>query len=860
MLIRQKLSFGALGLTFVPLVLTAMLLWRGATDVASQAVTSQTETQLVALRDLKSQQVRDELESRLVALRALAANRGTVEAYKGFRATFDGAAAELAKGEDPARKRQAMLDFVEQQFGAEFAKRNPGAAPSLVELIDKRDPVTVALQHQYITANPQPLGEKDKAVAAEARFAYNEQHAVWHPTLERAQKLFGFYDIFLIDTANDKLVYTVFKELDFATSLATGIAAKSKLAEAYYKVKNAKSPQDLYLSDYEPYLPSYNDQAAFAAVPLFDGERQIGVLAVQFPIDKITAAVNSSGNWKSIGLGETGDTYVVGADRLLRTNVRDVLERKEAFVNTMGERLNATQRELVLRKNTSIGLVDANSQAVQEALAGRSGVGRFVDHRGIEMVGAYAPLKIGNLNWGIVTAVSAAEAGQPIEALNTSMLARAGGLAFGVMIVVGVLVSLFLRGFMKPIETLYGTVRKVAAGETAERSRLEGSDEIGQLGRAFDELLDERITALEKSQKENETLNNSVIALLQVVFQLSQKDLTVRADVTEDVIGTLSSSINQLSDETGRTLAEVRHIAGEVRQASESVTQQADQVDRTARNERQALEQMASQLERATRQLTQVAKLSESSNRTAGQASAATEAALRTVAATVKGMDELRESISETEKRFKRLGERSQEISSAVSLINTISERTHVLALNASMQAATAGEAGRGFAVVAEEVQRLSDSSRQATQQIAQLVQNIQLETNETIYTMNRLITQVVQQSERAQQAGTEMTETRQTTTELVQMVQQIAGFSEQQSLLARELQLAVAKLNRGSLATVGAINQQTTSTQSLLNASTRLLDAVSQFKVPEQAVAPAASAASATSTARRGEVEEAVA
>jgi methyl-accepting chemotaxis protein len=270
--------------------------------------------------------------------------------------------------------------------------------------------------------------------------------------------------------------------------------------------------------------------------------------------------------------------------------------------------------------------------------------------------------------------------------------------------------------------------------------------------------------------------------------------------------------------------------------ASESVSQQAGQVDDTAQGERQALEQMSTQLARATKQLTQVAALTESSNRTAEQASAATDTALRTVAATVRGMDQLRESISETEKRFKRLGERSQEISSVVSMINTISERTHVLALNAAMQAATAGEAGRGFAVVAEEVQRLSDSSRQATQQIGQLVQNIQLETNETIYTMNRLISDVVSQSERAQQAGEQMTQTRQTTAELVGMVQQIATFSQQQSLMARELQLSVAKLNKGSMATVTAISQQTTSTQSLVQSSRKLIDAVSQFNLPQPA------------------------
>jgi methyl-accepting chemotaxis protein len=834
MKIAHKLLLGATALTLVPLAITAGALWRGTTQIAAQTVDMQLQTQLTALRDQKAQEVQTEFDAKLAALQALASNRTTVEALKGFKPAFQRAAADLAKVHDATIQRDAMRSYVKDQFAPEFAKRNPMAAPSLEEIIEKRDDNAAALQHEYIVANTNILGEKDKLVSARHESAYNAVHAEIHPSLESAQKLFGFYDIFLIDTTNDAVVYTVFKELDFATRLSNGIAARSKLAEAYFKVKAAKGAKDLYMTDFEPYLVSYDDQAAFAAVPVFDGEQQIGVLAVQFPIARITTAINSNKTWKAIGLGDTGDAYIVGADKLLRTDLRDVLTQPKAFLTAMGEKVSPMQRQSLEKKNTSIGLVNAASEPVTAALAGQRGVSRFVDFRGVPMVGAYAPLKVAGLNWAIVTAIAADEADAPVQALSQATLTRSAGIALAVLVVVGGLMTLFVKRFMQPIAGLHDAVRSVAQGDTAARSRLVNQDEIGELGRAFDQLLDDRLAQLAKAQEENETLNNSVIALLQTVFQLSNKDLTARASVTEDVIGTLSSSINQLSDETGRTLAEVKRIADEVRDASESVSQQAGQVDATAQHERQALEQMAGQLERATTQLRQVATLSESSNRSAEKATAATDAALRTVAATVRGMDDLRESISETEKRFKRLGERSQEISSVVSLINSISERTHVLALNASMQAATAGEAGRGFAVVAEEVQRLSESSRQATQQISQLVQNIQLETNETIYTMNRLIGNVVSQSEQAQAAGDQMTQTQQTTAELVGMVQQIATFSQSQSVLSRELQLAVKKLNLGSMATVTAISSQTASTATLVQSSQKLLDAVGQFTLPE--------------------------
>ncbi|NJS35596.1 MAG: hypothetical protein HC765_02825 [Brachymonas sp.] len=241
---------------------------------------------------------------------------------------------------------------------------------------------------------------------------------------------------------------------------------------------------------------------------------------------------------------------------------------------------------------------------------------------------------------------------------------------------------------------------------------------------------------------------------------------------------------------------------------------------------------MSTSLNQATEQLVKVSALSDQSNQAAGLAADATQNALATVQSTVQGMDQLRESISDMEKRFKRLGERSQEISTAVQLINAISERTHVLALNASMQAATAGEAGRGFAVVAEEVQRLSDSSRQATATISQLVSNIQAETNETLFTVNRLIGDVVRQSELAQRAGTQMTQTQETTQQLVSLVRQIAQFSEQQSKLAASLQQSVVDINAGTEQTSSAIAEQTASTQSLAESSRQLTAAVGQFKL----------------------------
>ncbi len=836
--IRQKMFLGAAALTLIPVALMALLLWQNASSLADKALDERVKAQLQSLRDTKAEQLKDEVNGRLADLRALAAQRSTIEAMRAFKS----AAATVAKdipGDGPDATAAAQA-FVQNDFGKEFQKRVGVAAPKAVaDITAKRDAVTQALQNAFIVKNANPLGQKDKLTSAQGDFAYNRAHANYHPGLEGAQKAFAFYDIFLIDPETDRIVYTVFKELDFGTSLNDGIAAKTKLDEAYRAVKKAAKSSDSVLTDYAPYLASYNDQAAFAAMPVFDGDKQIGVLAMQYPIDKVTDVLSSNKAWKDIGLGASGDVFVVGPDFRMRSNARYVVDKnlRADFFEQIKGQLTPEARADIEKRESTVGLVKIDSDATRPALAGNSGVIEFTDYRGIPSIGAYAPLVASGLKWGIVAKIDQAEADAPIRELNRSSLLQAALLALVIVTVAGLLVAVFLRRFLAPIQTLSDTVAKVAQGDTDARSRLKEQDEIGDLGRSFDNLLDERISALQKSARENEAINNSVIALLQTVFELSNRNLTAKAPVTEDIIGTVSSSVNQLTDETARTLAEVQDLSDAVAQASGSVREQAALVEQTAAREREALAQMSSSLNEATEQLVKVAGLSDTSNIAAAQTAQSTQVALGAVRDTVQGMESLRESMSEMEKRFKRLGERSQEISTAVNLINTISERTHVLALNASMQAATAGEAGRGFAVVAEEVQRLSDSSRQATAQIAQLVSNIQAETNETLFTVNRLISDVVKQTDSAQRAGAQMTQTQAATQQLVQLVQQIASFSTRQAELARTLQSSVLDINEGTEQTSNAIASQARTTQTLSEVAQKLAAAVAQFRLPERVV-----------------------
>jgi methyl-accepting chemotaxis protein len=231
--------------------------------------------------------------------------------------------------------------------------------------------------------------------------------------------------------------------------------------------------------------------------------------------------------------------------------------------------------------------------------------------------------------------------------------------------------------------------------------------------------------------------------------------------------------------------------------------------------------------------LNHIAELTQSCDQAAEEAADATHTALQTVTGTVEGINAIRATIHETEKRIKRLGERSQEIGRAINLISNIAERTHILALNASMHAAAAGEAGRGFAVVADEVQRLAENARDATQQIATLVTNIQAETNETVATMDNAITQVVAGSRLAGQAGDHMLRTKDSTARLVESVRQIAEDAADQIRLSSELQQHAQSIQDSTRKTRSQLEEQNQHTRRLVQYSKGLLTAVQVFTLP---------------------------
>ncbi|MFZ6658491.1 methyl-accepting chemotaxis protein [Undibacterium sp. TJN19] len=388
------------------------------------------------------------------------------------------------------------------------------------------------------------------------------------------------------------------------------------------------------------------------------------------------------------------------------------------------------------------------------------------------------------------------------------------------------------RSITRPVSHLIGVMQKMTSGDAKVRANSSQPDEIGKLSRQFDKMVDEREASRKTIEDENEKLNESVLVLLQAVAQLASRDLTVKVPVSADVTGAVSDALNMLTSETAKVLRDVSNISADVTEATLKVKAQSDNVMAAAAEERLEVEHTTLSLSNASEEMRNISDLAQTCNRAADNAIRSTQLAMDTVTSTVGGINSTRDIIRETEKRIKRLGERSQEISGVVGLINAIAERTHILALNASMHAASAGEAGRGFAVVADEVQRLAENARQATLQISGLVNNIQLETSDTVNTMNSAIAQVVEGSRLAEQAGLQMQATQNATSELVQSVQQIAVKSHGQAKASQELLDRAIQIKKTNQQTSLQLDEQSAQTTNLVEYARMLLSTVRVFKL----------------------------
>ncbi|MBD8525568.1 methyl-accepting chemotaxis protein [Pseudomarimonas arenosa] len=335
------------------------------------------------------------------------------------------------------------------------------------------------------------------------------------------------------------------------------------------------------------------------------------------------------------------------------------------------------------------------------------------------------------------------------------------------------------------------------------------------------------------TQELNQRNQEAILRLLDEMGSLAEGDLTVRATVTEDITGAIADSINF-------AIEALRSLVTTINETAVQVAAAAQETQATAMHLAEAAEHQAQQITSASAAINEIAvsidEVSKNSAESADVAQRSVQIAAKgaeVVRQTIQGMDSIRDQIQETSKRIKRLGESSQEIGSIVELINDIAEQTNILALNAAIQAASAGEAGRGFAVVADEVQRLAERASNATKRIETLVQTIQADTNEAVSSMEQTTAEVVAGARLAEDAGLALGEIEKVSNDLADLIQNISEAARQQSAAATNISATMNVIQEITSQTSMGASQTAESIGNLAQLAADLRRSVADFKLP---------------------------
>lgn len=350
-----------------------------------------------------------------------------------------------------------------------------------------------------------------------------------------------------------------------------------------------------------------------------------------------------------------------------------------------------------------------------------------------------------------------------------------------------------------------------------------------------EEADDQRLDAQKKEEEAKQANDQNQAAILRLMNELQEVadgDLTVQATVTEDITGAIADSVNYTVEELRGLVGRVTNTAEQVTLASNTAQNISTELLEASHKQSRNIQETGQAVLDMAVQITDVSKSASESAEVARQSVTAAEQGSRAVENAIKGMTEIREQIQETSKRIKRLGESSQEIGEITELISDITEQTNVLALNAAIQAASAGEAGRGFSVVAEEVQRLAERSGEATKQIGALVRTIQTDTHDAVAAMEKSTQGVVEGAKLSDAAGAALSDIRRVSNRLAELIQGISSATEQQATSANGVAQNIQGILTVTEQTQEGTQQTAHSIRELSKLAEELKNSVSRFRV----------------------------
>ncbi|MEM0981185.1 MAG: adenylate/guanylate cyclase domain-containing protein, partial [Cyanobacteria bacterium P01_H01_bin.58] len=316
--IKSKVMLVLLVVSLGSSAVMGFLVWQRARNILTQRIFDQ----LTSVKAAKSAEIESYFQFMYSQVETLAEDRMMVSAMMEFNQAFD----QISDANLPIAPEwsQALESYYTEEFFPRLTDNIDGTP--ILDIYNPDTAIAQYLQYYYIANNPHPVGSKDDLTQANDGSTYSTVHSRYHRILRNLIINFGYYDLFLIDHETGDIVYSVYKETDFATSLDTGPYDRSNFAEVVSTVQQNPEPGAVQIIDFAAYRPSYGAPAAFLAAPIYDSGQQMGILAVQLPVDRINDVLTGNQNWENEGLGQTGEVYLVGDDFLMRSISRFLIE------------------------------------------------------------------------------------------------------------------------------------------------------------------------------------------------------------------------------------------------------------------------------------------------------------------------------------------------------------------------------------------------------------------------------------------------------------------------------------------------------------------------------------------------------
>lgn len=362
------------------------------------------------------------------------------------------------------------------------------------------------VQYYYIAANPFPADQRLKLYDARDGSDYSKVHARYHPILKGYVEKFGFSDMMLVDGGTGDILYSVRKQVDFGSNIYSGAFANTFLAMAARESSKAAVSDFVKMEDFANYPPAEGAPEAFISSPIIYQARHVGELVFALQVDLIDSIMTDDRHWREAGMGETGQSYLVGTDYLMRSNDRWLLENPERYWEMLrAEKVPEDTVKRIQRFGTSILQREVKSPSVEAALQGKSGTEVIRDPSGKEVNSSYSPLSIQGLKWVLVTEQDVDETNAPIRDFRKHFYISTAV----IMVLAAGLALLMARAFVRPIRSLRDGARRFGAGERDVEVPVTSGDELGHLTGTFNDMVKSirrQTEIIEEKNAENERL------------------------------------------------------------------------------------------------------------------------------------------------------------------------------------------------------------------------------------------------------------------------------------------------------------------------------------------------------------------